>query len=718
MNDKNWKTELSQLLSPKKIAVVGATEKIGPARNTIKCLLDIGFEGDIYPIHPRYEQVFGIDCYKNLFELPEKPDLVIVAVRAELVVDIIKQCEQLGINAVTIYSSGFSEVGPEGKKLQDEIAEIANRAKIRICGPNCLGHLDVINKTGAYSASVFKDTKPGGIAIISQSGSMAISMYQAFKNLGVSHIISYGNQAVLDLSDYLFYLSNDPNTKVITTFIEGVNDGERFIMAAKECRKNKKPIIALKIGKSEISKKIAISHTAAIVGSHKVYAEVFKETGILQVEDIDEMLQTVTALIKTPPLEKNGVAIVAISGGQCGIVGDISEKIGLNLVEFSPNTKNEIEKIVPPYVNVSNPLDVSLVGSDNYKDYADVLRCCLEDENVGIVAVMQDAPLGAGYSTVDHYSKIAKAVIEVFKETSKPIILFTNHSTPYEPKIMEGLIDLGVPFLQGTKEALLSIKHLIDHYVVNKDIDKEVIDKELDIESAYNWNQIRNMLLEHKRNKQCLGERESKELLSALNIPVTNDILCKSVNDVRESLKKFTGKVALKIDSPDIHHKTDVGGVVLGLRSEDEVVNSYTQILEAVRNNKPKARINGVIMQEMVPDGVDLIIGAKKDEQFGPIVAFGLGGIYAEVFCDSSIGLVPFGREKAREMIRTSKSYRLLKEVRGRKALDIELIVNILISISLLMKNCGDLIEEIDLNPVRIGVFGVKVLDALINFEK
>lgn len=712
ISDKTWKIDLDRLLSPKSIAIVGASESVGPARNAMRCLIDMSFDGNIYPIHPKHEQVFGIKCYKSLFELTEKPELVVIAVRADLVIEIMEQCEQLDITAVTIFTSGFSEIGSEGEKRQNELLEIANRSKIKVCGPNCLGHLDVINKTGAYSASILKDAKPGNVAIVSQSGSMAISMYQAFRDIGISHVISYGNQAVLDLSDYLMYLAKDPNTKVITTFIEGVNNGENFREAVRECRRNGKSIVAIKIGKTEISKNIAMAHTASIVGSDQVYTEVFKTEKILEVNDIDEMLQTVTALVKSSPIKKNGVAIMSVSGGQCGIVGDVSEKIGINIVEFSDETKKKIESLVPPFVNVRNPLDVSIVGSNDYTEYANLIRCCVNDENVGVVAIMQDAPIGVGPSTISHYSNIVKAVMEVFNETKKPIIVFTNHSTPYEPKIMQSLIDLGIPFLQGTQESLVAIKHLIDYYD-----ESDYIYKSEKRDSKNNWEDIRNLLLKHKESKSYLGEKEGKELLNMIQIPVTKDILCKSVDDIKKTYSEFGGKVALKIDSPDIHHKTDVGGVALNLQSESEVTKAYHKMLNSVKSKKPNAEINGVIMQEMVPEGVDLIIGSYKDDQFGPIIVFGLGGIYVEIFKESSLGLIPISRIKAKEMIKTSKSYNLLKEVRGRDALDIEPLVDIIIHISTLMEHCGDLIKEIDLNPVRIDTLGVKALDALIGLE-
>lgn len=709
---ESWKTDLQQLLSPRSIAVVGASEKPGPGGTTIRFLQDIGFSGDVYPIHPTYERVYGLPCYRDLAQLPQIPDLVVISIRAALVSHTLEQCGELGCRAVTIYTSGFSEMGNEGALLQQELSAIAERYHIRLCGPNCLGHMDVVHKTGAYSGSIMEGTKPGNVAILSQSGSMAISMYQAFREQGISHIISCGNQAVLHMSDYLQWLARDSDTKIIATFIEGITNGPDFIEAIRECRRRGKAIVALKIGKSNISKKIAMAHTASMVGSNAVYGEVFKEGNILEVEDIDEMVQTVAALVKTPPLERDGLAILSISGGQCGLIGDIAESLGLTLPEFTPETTGAITSIVPAYINVRNPLDVAGVGSEQ-QAFADVLRKVVADENIGVTAVIQDAPMGAGPSAVEGYSQVPKAVLEVARETGKPLLLFTGHSSPYDPRIMGDFPESEVPLLQGMRESLQSIRHLIDYY--HRANSSEPPPRLL---NRAEWNGVRADLIRLRKEGAYVGERDGKRLLARLGLPVTQDTLCTTTEELRAAANNWVGAAVLKIDSPDILHKTDVGGVRLGLQGKDEILSAYEEMLETVKQRAPEAAIDGVMLQEMVPDGVDLIIGVHKDAQFGPVIAFGLGGIYVEIFRDSNIGLVPVGRDRAREMILHSKSYALLKEVRGRPALDIEPLVDIILTISDLMEACGDQIKEIDLNPVRIGLFGVRILDALIGLEE
>lgn len=713
--EQHRQERLRKLLSPQSIAVVGATERPGNGRNTIRCLQDLGFEGAIYPVNPKYETVLGLECYPSLLDLPQTPDSIVISVPAAAVNATLEQCARIGCHAATVYSSGFSEIGAEGAELQRQMAGIATRAGIEICGPNCLGHLDFVGKTGAYSGSVIPGSRAGALSAVSQSGSMAISMYQAFCKLGLRHVISYGNQAVTGMGDYLDYLAEDPHTKVITAFIEGVGDGAAFRAAADTCRRRGKRIVAMKIGRSEVSRRVALAHTAAMVGSDRVYSEVFAESGILEVRDIDEMIQTVTLLLKAPAIRGGGrkVAVTSISGGQCGVLGDIAEEIGLPLEPLSQQTVADVTKLVPGYVTVKNPLDVAMVGSRDYTEYRDVLRRLAEDEELGAIAVMQDAPLGVGAGTVAHYGNIVRAVLEVAAETTKPIIPFTNHSTPCDPRIVQGLLDAEMPLLQGTRESLLAIKHLL----AGSDAPPTRTDGEDAAVAEMDWTPVGEALAASRRERESLGEKEGKEFLQLLGIPATRDILCTSEDDVLRAARAIPGRVALKIVSPDILHKTDVGGVALDLAGEEAVLAAWRTMLANVQAKAPDARIQGVAVQEMVADGVDLIIGMNKDPQFGPVLVFGLGGIYVELFKESELGLLPLSREKALEMIRRSRSFRLLGEVRGRPALDIQPLADILVKLGALMERYGDLLREIDLNPVRIGTAGVKVLDAMFVFE-
>jgi acyl-CoA synthetase (NDP forming) len=616
-----------------------------------------------------------------------------------------------------VYTSGFSEVNSDGAELQQDLLKICASGKIRLCGPNCLGHLNVISNTGAYSASLPVGMKPGKVALLSQSGSMVIAMVQSLKDLGLSHIISIGNQAVLEMSDYLAYLSDDPDTQVIAAFIEGVRDGKRFMQSAEECRRKGKAIIALKVGTSELGQEAISAHTAAIAGTDAVFREACRESGILQVGDLDEMLQTATLLTKSQKIRSEGVMLVTISGGQIGLIADIAAERNIKFPAFAEETVEKLKPLIPPYLRIRNPLDVAGVGSDDYTKYADILRACASDPSAGIVLVSQDAPAGVGPSAIDHYGKITQATTEVFLEKKVPVVLFSNHSTPSCPEIVKDMIDSGVPYLQGTRESLSAVSHLIC-YGMDGEQKKETSAWTESLKYPFSWGVVEKRMDELSKDKKFLGEKEGKEILSMLGIPVAEQIVCKNEDELLLAAVKIGYPLVMKIESPDIAHKTEVEGVALGLRDEREVRSARETMLQIVRERRPEARIEGVTLQKMVPDGVDLIIGMHKDSQFGPVLACGLGGIYVEVFKDSSLGLIPLNSQKALEMVRNSKSYALLKGARGRVALDERLLVDVMLRISGFVEHFADRISAIDINPVRLNLSGMCVLDTLILFSE
>ncbi|MDR2527882.1 MAG: acetate--CoA ligase family protein [Synergistaceae bacterium] len=706
-NERNWKKNLDDLLKPKTIAVLGATEKVGPGRNTVYNLLHMNFNGTVYPINPQRDTVFGLQCYPSLRVLPEKPALAVISLPAGRVVDALRECGEIGIGAVTVYSSGFAESNEEGLETQRKLTEICEEKEIRLCGPNCLGHLNVTEHTGAWSGSIPREMSAGKVAVVSQSGSMAIAMLQYFKGLGVNHVISCGNQAVLDLSDYFMYLSEDEDTKVITAFIEGIDDGGRFIQAINTCRRRGKVIVALKTGKSEVSKQAVKAHTAAMAGSDEVFEEALSEGGVLKVDDFDEMLQTTTLLLKSPKMASKGVALVTISGGQIGMIADIASATGLDFITFDNSTVEKLKTVIPPYLKIVNPIDVGPVGSDNHEDYAKVLRASSEDPACGLVLVSQDAPAGLGPSTIEHYTKVAHAVSECFKD-GVPVVMFSNHSGTACPEILQELFDTGAPYLQGTRESLKAVLQLRRHSFERESQPAP------SLIAHSTWASIEEKLEEFSAGAKFLGEKEGKELMSMLGIPVTEPRFCKNEEALRDALSELGFPVVMKIESKEIAHKTDVGGVILNLNSEAEVRKAYAEMIAAMGKNLPKTRIDGVSLQKMAPNGIDLILGTHEDPQFGPVLVYGLGGVYVEVFKDSSLGLIPINREKAREIIEKSKSYPLLKEVRGRPAFDLAPLEDLMLRVSEFAYHFKGRISSIDLNPVRIGASGVCVLDALL----
>jgi acetyltransferase len=358
---------------------------------------------------------------------------------------------------------------------------------------------------------------------------------------------------------------------------------------------------------------------------------------------------------------------------------------------------------------------VAGVGSDDYKEYADILRACASDPSAGLVLISQDAPAGVGPSAIDHYGKITRAATEVFLEKKAPVVLFSNHSTPSCPEIVNDMIDSGVPYLQGTRESLAAVSHLMRYSMdADRERERETLSGTEPLKYPFPWNAIETRMDELSKGKKFLGEKEGKEILSMLGIPVAKQAVCKNEDELLAAAGAIGYPLVMKIESPDIAHKTEAGGVALGLRDAEEVHSAYETMTRTARERCPDARVEGVTLQKMVPDGVDLIIGMHRDPQFGPVMAYGLGGIYVEVFKDSSLGLIPLDCRKASEMVRCSKSYALLKEIRGRAALDERLPVDVMLRVSEFVERFGSRISAIDINPVRLGTFGICVLDALI----
>lgn len=714
-----WKNDLSALIEARSIAVVGATERPSPAKNTITNLQNMGFKGNIFPVNLKRDSVFGLTCYKSLHKVPSVPDLVVISIPVAHVIETLEQCAEMGVKAVMVYSSGFAEIGGEGKLLQDRMTEICNANEIRLCGPNCLGHLNVTSQTGAYSATVPPGIESGPVAIVSQSGSMAIGMLQTLKDLGISQVISVGNQAVLDISDYLFHLSSDAATKVINIFIEGVGDGRRLMESARECVKNGKVVIAMKVGNSELSQAAVRSHTAAIAGSRVVYDEAMRDCGILPVSDIDEMLQLSKLFIRSEKVRTPGIAFVTISGGQIGMVADIAAAVGADLKfpKFEDGIFKELREKIPSYLNVQNPLDLAGVGTEDYREYADILRLCAKDSGIGMILVSQDAPTGLGENTIAHYKNITKAVTDIFLEGSVPVVLFSNHSTPAEPRIVSDLIEAGVPYLQGARETILAISHFINHSMSVKVLKTAEVSQS---ERTYDWAGIEKKLhtMKDKNGVGFLSERDSKEIFEMLGLPVKIPLLCRNEEDLTRCAQSVRYPLAMKIESPDIAHKTEIDGVVLNIVGEEKLISEYRKMMENVSRSSPNARIKGVTLQRMAPEGIDLIIGTNTDPQFGPVMLFGLGGIFVEVLKDSSLGLIPLNKSKALSMIGRSKGAPILSKFRGRDALDTDTLANVMVTLSDFAHHFRDEIESIDINPVRIGSSGIDILDALIMFKQ
>ena len=715
-------TDLSFLLSPKSIAVVGASDNLGPGRQVLENLEKLKFEGEIIPINPRYSSVRGLDCYPSLTDAVEKGhriEMVAILLGRDHIVPVLEEAGNAGVKAAWAFASGFAETGSEGVAHQDEILRVCREKGMTFCGPNCVGILNFNNNSGTYSAPAPENIIKGNIGMVAQSGYLCIQVANANRGLGFSMICSAGNEAVVDSTDYIAHMLEDPGTDVVMAFIEQFRKPERLAAIAERARELGKPIIVIKVGRSELAKRATAAHTGALAGSDDVQDALFKHLGIIRVDDMDEMFETAKLFssLKGRRAEGKNLGVITLSGGVISLLGDISEPLGLTFPVLSEGAVEQLQKVMPPYAGISNPLDAW--GYGRIEETYDVSLKVLADEtDVDIVLVSQDVPGGMAARQVEQYSITAEAAVSVAAGTEKPVVYLSNPSGGLDPTISEILEKGGVPLLQGSKEGLKAIRHLVDYSAFLKE--KRSFASSTEKSEAFSA--VKAYLKE--KHLSCTGglsEYHSKNILSRYGVSCTEEILCSLPGEAVKAAEELKGKVALKVMSPDILHKTEAGVIALNLEDEDSIKESFIKVLEKAAAYNPDARIDGVLCQKMMGSPVaEAIIGVLNDPDFGPAVVFGLGGVLVEVIKDSTIGIPPLTRSSALKMIEGTKGSALLKGFRGNPPGDIDALVEMLINVGDFAIEWADEIEALDINPVFVMPegHGVCAVDALLMFKE
>lgn len=683
------------LFNPQTVAIIGASERKGSlGEATIKNLLDSEFPGILYAVNPKYNQVYGVQCFPNISALPRQVDCAIICVPSSIVLDIVQEAGQAGVRSAIVFASGFAEIGKEGEKLQEKLKEIAIKYHMPVCGPNCLGVINFREKFMGFSAPMDKFSNAGRVAAVSQSGSVSIALLNSGRGLDFSYVVSSGNEAVTTLEDYLKFFIEDDGTDVILAFVEGFRNTEKLKRVAEQAIESNKPIIVLKVGSSDIGKETVIAHTGALAGSEAVHEAFFKQYGILRVQDLDEMLETAMLFLKAPRPKGKKLGAIAISGGEVGLLADFADAIGLSFANLSKETKDGLRKFLPSFSNIRNPLDAWGKG-DLKETYAKCLDKMGNDEGVDLVVVCQDAQAGLGESQAGFYEDLAYSVVNVYKKLDKPIILYSNISGGFHP-VLRRVLDKGnVPTLQGTEESLRSAKHLIDfaNYRTEKTRKHAV---QLD-------DGRRKRALELLENT-VLSEHASKLLLSLYGIGITEEEVAESISEAKQIAQKIGYPVVLKVNSCEIQHKTDVDVIRLHIKNEKELIQGYNEILLNAKEVVSPPEIDGVLVQEMLDleDALEVIAGVKMDPQFGPVILFGIGGIFVEVFQDVALRVAPIEEKDAWAMIKEIHGAELLKGFRGKKAVDEKAIVDVLLSLSDLALELEEEVVEIDINPLVV----------------
>lgn len=689
--DRSW----AAFIAPESIALVGASERITGVSFTNRFLANnrqLGYSGDIHLVNPARETIFGQRCLPDLSALAESPAAVIVNVPAVRVQGVVDEAIEVGARAVMVHSGGFAEAGPGGAQLQDQIVQACARAGIGLIGPNCLGVVSVVGSASLYGSPLPRTLERGPVCAITQSGSVASSFLSLGAEYGMSFLASTGNEAVTTMEDLLERAVGDDETRVIVLFLETVRQPERFMRAALRAAEVGKPIVALKVGRTSQGGKVSRGHTGATAGSGEVYRQAFAHCGVLEVEDFDELEQTVRLLLRIRMRPCGGrVAILGTSGGKLAAVTDTAVELGIPIPSLADSTVQRIQEVLslPPAIEPQNPLDVG-IGFRSKRPYGERFQECMKamaaDDSVDLVAVMQDLSSDENRRSLN--DEIVEAAALEATRLHKPVVIFSAHAVGASPALVARASQPGVPVLTGGRASLRAIQHL------TRPRPSGPADRVAAVAG--------NDLPVHLDGSQSgpFSQVQAFALLAAHGLPVVSLRPVASDDEAAEALRELGGPVVMKVDSPAVIHKSDVGGVLLNITDEEAARAAFKALSDIPvggADEKPR-----VVVCPQLDAGWELYAGAKWDDTFGPVIAFGLGGRLVEFLSRTALAVAPTTRDQIVDLIDRSGLLPLIRGYRGGPEADLEALVNTLLQLSRLATAFGDRLEAIDLNPIII----------------
>lgn len=697
---------MKELLSPNSVAVIGASNdetKLGGM--LVKNMLNAGFKGKLYPINPKGGEIMGLKAYPSVTDVGEPIDLAVVAVKAALVEGEVRKMKEAGIKYAAILTAGFKEDSPEGAELEKKLVQAAKESGVRFLGPNCFGLMCAgkgVNATFTYMLP-----KTGNISIFSQSGAVGSSIidWAVANQMGLAHFVTFGNKADIDEADILEEIAEDPETKVIGMYCEGISDGEKFVQAV-ENMSVKKPIVIFKSGRTQAGSAAASSHTGSLAGSDAVNNVIFNKLNIFRALDLDEMFDALGVFSTCSPMKKDGIAIITNAGGLGVMSADAAfDAPHINAVKFSDETIAEIKRRVPTVAGLTNPIDVRGDAKPEY--FREVIDIVTKDPNVGGLVIM-----GSPLDTAD-LEAVAKIIVEMRDEIPVPTtVCFAGGSKCDRANAI--LKEGRVPTYPTPDRAVRALS-ILRRYTIRKDEKQDPLKV-----PAISGRAVSEKIIAKVRSegRGSLTEAEGKEIFAAYGIPTPGEVLVRCADDAASACDKIGYPVVMKIVSPDIQHKTDVGGVVVGVKDSAEAVAAYNRIMESCTKAAPNARIDGVSIQQMV-SGQEVILSMIRDPQFGPVISFGLGGIYVEILREISQAHVPMTEQQLDEMIKSTKAYKLMSGARGLPEADIESMKDVIKRMVLIALENPE-IHELEINPVIVGLKGKGcwAVDALCTLVK
>lgn len=694
--------DLTKLLKPRSVAVIGASEKNGFGGDVCRNILTyVEDRSRFYFVHPKRETVFGVPCYKTVSDIPDTIDLMVICTSQKTVVPLLREGAQKGCGGAVVFASGYGEVGTEeGRQNEAELIAAAKELNIAVMGPNCAGYVNYVDNVQAFAFISAKRDRRGSVGVVSQSGQLCLSMMDD-PGTRFSYIISAGNGKIVQMEDYMEFLVDDEDTKVVSIYIEGVKDANKFADALKKAAEKRKPVVILKAGRSAKGGAIAASHTGSLSGSDASFDAVLKKFGAIRVDDLEELIAMslmLSTLKKIP--EKATFASMNLSGGETGICADVGSLNGIEYPDFTPETLASLKEQLPDYASPNNPLDMTASLSYDADAYAGALRTVMDDPNVGMVLIGYTLLLEIADPAIHYMYEGIEKVVREKGDACKPIAMIPFAENTRNPEYQEKLFKIGVPVLPPPVYAFKMLRHLADFIAYRPE------EKTLELAAGTPSSQ----------DSYALSEHDSKVELGKYGIAVPEEIIAKSVEEAVAFAESMDEPLVMKIESADILHKSDVGGVKLNIRGGEAAKAAYEAIMTSVTEKRPDAVINGILMVPMLKSGVEMILGVNNDPQFGPMVMVGMGGVFVEVFKDVALYPAPVSEAEAMEMLRSLKAFKLLNGYRGSEKCDLQALCQTIAGVSRFASENRDHLKELDINPLFVYPEGegVGVADALI----
>ncbi len=696
------------MLHPRNIVLVGATDKPGNYAERIwNNLIKYKFEGGLYPINAKRETVWGVPCYKDFASLPEQPDHVLVLVPARFAVQVIRDAAAAGARSATIVTSGFSELqDDESQKLAHELQDAVRETGLAVTGPNCLGNLSAGERLFTNIDDRIVTMEQGAVAIAGQSGAIVMAIRQALEDrgVGVGYMVTTGNEAGLETPDLMAYFAADPSIRVIVVYLEGVRNTKAFRDACKAARAAGKPVIALKLGASEGGRAAAMAHTGALAGSIETFDAISTREGVIRVRGLDELIETTECFVHVQPPKGNRLAAVTLSGGKRGLLIDAFHSAGLSFSPLGNDASAKLAEMLGPGSIVGNPLDAGFAAVVDPSVYMKSIKIMIDDPDTDIVIIDSELPK-APHELRERNLRI---VNDMAGQADKPVIYISAMSigfTDFTKGLRKSLPNIAVT--QGMDRAVGAIKSMIEYARLPKEV-PEIVSSSTS--SA-------RKLLEKTLNEAtgaALDEVASKRLLKAYGIPISKEAIAQSPAEAAKIAKKIGFPVVAKVVSPDILHKSDIGGVALHLNSVAEVKKAFNEITARVKKLKSRPKLEGILIAQQVNADLELVVGASLDAEMGPVVLFGTGGVDIELMKDVALAGAPLNADEARKLIARTKAGVKLRGYRGKPALHEVSAVKALVGLSNLIADAGSRIASIDVNPFLVNRKNGIAVDALI----